>query len=251
MCFSFLSLIPPFIPPRWSQPHLLLSSGFCEERGKFLFDSLVCLFQNDKKIFLFPKSSVITLLLLLLLLLLPFKNFLLIRPTTIFPFPNVCEKESCVLHVGKRRQSREDVEHFNENISSCLNFFLRREGGGKNYFFILRLFKTIKLPFFCNTDFSKHTPTPLSFFSTFPTHNALLVNFRLSSDAEILLISTNWACKSAPNLQKSVCNMYIFQRSFHFAYHCCWLGWQGTYMEKNMTLQKIRIRPSFFLLPFY
>ncbi len=29
----------------------------------------------------------------------------------------------------------------------------------------------------------------------FPTNNALLINFRLSSDAEILLISTDWAYK--------------------------------------------------------
>ncbi len=52
-----------------------------------------------------------------------------------------------------------------------------------------------------------------------PTNNALLTNFRLSSNAEILLISTGWAYKLAPNVQKRVCNVYIIQLSFHFAYH--------------------------------
>ena len=57
-----------------------------------------------------------------------------------------------------------------------------------------------------------------------PTNNALLINFRLSSDAEILLISTEWAHKSVPNAQKHVCNVYIFQLSIHFGYHGWWLG---------------------------
>ena len=35
-----------------------------------------------------------------------------------------------------------------------------------------------------------------------PTNNALLTNFRLSSDAKFLFISTDWAFKSAPNVQK-------------------------------------------------
>ncbi len=37
----------------------------------------------------------------------------------------------------------------------------------------------------------------------FPTNNALLIIFRLSSDAEILSISTDWAYESAPNMQNT------------------------------------------------
>ncbi len=47
---------------------------------------------------------------------------------------------------------------------------------------------------------------------------------------KILLISTDWAYKSVPNVQKRVCNAYIFQPSFHFAHHRWWLGrrcWLG------------------------
>ncbi len=43
-----------------------------------------------------------------------------------------------------------------------------------------------------------------------PTNNALLIYFLLSSDAEILLISTDWAYKSVPNMQKRVCNVYTY-----------------------------------------
>ncbi len=57
-----------------------------------------------------------------------------------------------------------------------------------------------------------------------PTNNALLVNFRLISDAEILSISTDWACKSVPIVQKRVCNVYVFQLTLYFAYHRWWLG---------------------------
>ena len=60
--------------------------------------------------------------------------------------------------------------------------------------------------------------------SRHPTNNALLINFLLSSDAEILLISTDWAYESAQNVQKRVCNVYIFRLSFHFAFHHWWLG---------------------------
>ena len=58
----------------------------------------------------------------------------------------------------------------------------------------------------------------------FPTNNALLICFLLSSDAEILSISTDGAHKPAPNVQKRVCIVYISRLSFHFAYHCWWLG---------------------------
>ena len=37
----------------------------------------------------------------------------------------------------------------------------------------------------------------------FPTNNALLINFWLSSDAKFLLISQDSACESAPNMQKT------------------------------------------------
>ncbi len=30
--------------------------------------------------------------------------------------------------------------------------------------------------------------------------------------------------KSAPNVQKCACNVYMFRLSFHFACHCWWLG---------------------------
>ena len=49
------------------------------------------------------------------------------------------------------------------------------------------------------------SPPPLSSFSlchSHPTNNALLTNFWLSSDAEIVLIRTNWACKLIPKMQK-------------------------------------------------
>ncbi len=58
-----------------------------------------------------------------------------------------------------------------------------------------------------------------------PTNNAPLINLRLSSDAEILLISTDWAYKLGPKCKKNrVCKVYIFRQSFHFAYHHWWLG---------------------------
>ncbi len=67
--------------------------------------------------------------------------------------------------------------------------------------------------------------------SSYPTNNALLINFRLGSDAEVLLMSTDWACKSASNVKKCVCIVHIFQLSFHFAYHRWWLGSFISYMN--------------------
>ncbi len=61
-------------------------------------------------------------------------------------------------------------------------------------------------------------------FSVYPTNNALLIKFRLSFDAEILLISIDSAYKLVLNVQKRVCNVYMFQLSFQFAYHHWWLG---------------------------
>ncbi len=46
---------------------------------------------------------------------------------------------------------------------------------------------------------------------THPTNNVLLISFRLSSDAEILLMSTDWAYKLA--------RKHVFWLSFHVAYH--------------------------------
>ena len=54
-----------------------------------------------------------------------------------------------------------------------------------------------------------------------PTNNTLLINFRLSSDAEILLMSTDWAYKSVANVQKHVCKMYSIL-------HTAVAGWGGT-----------------------
>ncbi len=42
-----------------------------------------------------------------------------------------------------------------------------------------------------------------SCMSTYPTNNALLINFRPSSDTEILLLSIDWARKSAPKCAKT------------------------------------------------
>ncbi len=64
--------------------------------------------------------------------------------------------------------------------------------------------------------------------TTCPTNNALLTNFRLSSDAEILSISTSRACKSAPNVRKRACNVYMFQPSFHFCIPPSVVGYHGT-----------------------
>ena len=57
-----------------------------------------------------------------------------------------------------------------------------------------------------------------------PTNDALLISSRLSSNAEILWTSTDWAYRLAPNVCKRVCNVYIFQLSFQFAYQRWWLG---------------------------
>ncbi len=41
---------------------------------------------------------------------------------------------------------------------------------------------------------------------------------------KFLLMSTDRAYKSAPNVQKRVCSVYLFQLSFHFACHRWWLA---------------------------
>ena len=61
----------------------------------------------------------------------------------------------------------------------------------------------------------------------------LLINFRLSSNAEILLKST-W--QSSPNMY-AMCR-YRFQLSFHFAYHRWWLGGTSVFQTGS------RVSPS-------
>ncbi len=82
---------------------------------------------------------------------------------------------------------------------------------------------------------------------TNPTNNALLINFLLSSDAEILLLSTDWAYKSAQNVQRRVCNVYILLLSFHFAYHRWWLG--SRMCESFLNKRKKNWRVGWFMFP--
>ena len=52
-----------------------------------------------------------------------------------------------------------------------------------------------------------------------------LMKFRLSSEAEIFVDSHRLSMQlGAKRVQKRVCNVRIFQPSFHFAYHRCWSG---------------------------
>ena len=73
---------------------------------------------------------------------------------------------------------------------------------------------------------SDHSSLSLSrSFHTQPTTlGVVLISFWLSSDAEVLLINTDWAFVSGPNVQKHVCNVYIFRMSFHFVCRRWWLG---------------------------
>ncbi len=65
------------------------------------------------------------------------------------------------------------------------------------------------------TTYQTYCPIFLSSYRC-PTNNALSIKFRLSSNGEILLISTDWAYKLVPNVQKCVCNVCTFRLSFHF-----------------------------------
>ena len=62
--------------------------------------------------------------------------------------------------------------------------------------------------------------------------NQLFINFRLSSDAEILSLSTDWSYKRVPNMQKRapVCNVYIHTYSnWASILHITVAGWvRGT-----------------------
>ena len=79
--------------------------------------------------------------------------------------------------------------------------------------------------------------------NTHPTNNALLIRFRLISDAKILLISTDWAWHQigAKTWQKHACNMCTYSnwasilhttvggwagaQKIHFLSHSFWAGW--------------------------
>ncbi len=61
--------------------------------------------------------------------------------------------------------------------------------------------------------------------------------------AEILLLITNQACKSAPNVPKRVCNVYVFQQSFHFAYHHWWLG-KVPNLDKRILPTNLALTPG-------
>ncbi len=60
---------------------------------------------------------------------------------------------------------------------------------------------------------SDTSSTQVSTLLYYPTKDALLINCRLSSDAEILLLSIY---KSATNVQKTCNVLCIFHLSFHF-----------------------------------
>ncbi len=63
---------------------------------------------------------------------------------------------------------------------------------------------------------NKKNVQSLFFFLAYPTNNTLLINFWLSSDAEFFLLSTNWAYRLVPNVQK---HAYMFLKMyFHWAF---------------------------------
>ena len=69
---------------------------------------------------------------------------------------------------------------------------------------------------------------------SFPTNNALLTNFRLSFDAEILLVSTERACKSAPNVPKACMQCVRSQTELPFCMPLLVVGlWQAVMMNNN------------------
>ena len=57
------------------------------------------------------------------------------------------------------------------------------------------------------------------------TTHSLLINFLLSSDAEIFASKHRLSVQTdVKNVQKRASNVRIFRLSFHFAYHLWWLG---------------------------
>ncbi len=59
-------------------------------------------------------------------------------------------------------------------------------------------------------------PPPPPFAKECPTNNELSANFQLSSNTETLLLSTTEHANRLANVQKRVCNVYIFRWSFRF-----------------------------------
>ncbi len=78
-------------------------------------------------------------------------------------------------------------------------------------------------------------------WKAYPTNNALL----LSSDAEIMSISTDWAYKSAQNVQKLVCNvcvhMYIMYSNCASILHATVGGWVR-HFSAFMFLSEMKIK---------
>ncbi len=85
-----------------------------------------------------------------------------------------------------------------------------------------------------------------------PTNNALLINFRLSSDAEILLTSHRLSLQMSAKRAMRI--LHIFQPSFHFAYHRWWLGMAAAAAAAIVALlphaAASRASNAVFLLPF-
>ncbi len=71
-----------------------------------------------------------------------------------------------------------------------------------------------------------------------PTNNALLINFQLSSDAEISLISTDWAYRSTSNVQKRVCNVSNWA-SIPFCIPPLVVGWVFFYSSFAATVNLV------------
>ncbi len=66
--------------------------------------------------------------------------------------------------------------------------------------------------------------------ASFPTNNAILVNFRLSSDADFFVVDKHrptWLTSGRRTCKIRVSNVWVSQLSFHFAYRRCWLGTRG------------------------
>ncbi len=132
-------------------------------------------------------------------------------PPTLIPSPPWCV---CMRHLkfaapAAGEGGRERERDFGRGGNACSRLLHLRECGNLLYSTVQPIFSHGKM----------------SVMKTgFPTNSALLINFRRSSDAEILLLSTDWACKLGPSMQKRVCNVHIFQLSIYFAYHRWWLG---------------------------
>ncbi len=99
-------------------------------------------------------------------------------------------------------------------IHLLLYFFFCLPAFGKTRCFLFLFF--MLLP---TKDAKKNVQGIDSISSACPTDNALLVNFWLSSDAEMLLIITNWACK------KHACNVYCTYSNWASILHSIVGGW--------------------------